>query len=350
MKDIPYIDSLNEIIDTQLKPFVKKIDENAYYPKEFHKKIGGLGFFSSSNLQNEFVRYREALLIQETAKHCMTSAFTLWCHLAATSTIRLSNNPYLIKELLPLLESGEVLGGTALSNALKYYSGLEDIRLQAKRVEGGYTISGSLSNVSNLCNDHWFVIFASVEKQQRILCILPVNIKGLGLKQVVGLIGLNGSATFSCTFNNVFIPEQWVITEDADNYIPRIRPILALYQIPLGLGVSEAAIESIYQTYNKNKALNQHVRPQLAELETELQLLKNRTIDFTQLQDLSEQTKNIMRTRLEMVYLTSKIVHNEMISSGGNAYFQTSNSYRRLRESYFLVNLTPTLKQLEMLQ
>jgi hypothetical protein len=51
-----------------------------------------------------------------------------------------------------------------------------------------------------------------------------------------------------------------------------------------------------------------------------------------------------------MSYLTSKAVYIDMLYSGGRAYLRDSDAFRRLRESYFIVNLTPTVKQLEKLR
>ncbi|WP_413301163.1 acyl-CoA dehydrogenase family protein [Bacillus sp. 1P10SD] len=340
---------LNQIINQHLKPYIKQIDEEAYYPKEFLSAVGKGGFFTSNFLQKEDVRCREIYIIEETAKYCMTSAFTIWCHLAALASFRLSNNPYINNHLLPLFESGDVLAGTGLSNAIKYYAGLERIRLTAKRTDGGYTISGSLPSVSNLDNDHWFVIFASLNENQRIICTLPVNVEGLILESKTNYIGLNGSATYACFFNNVFIPDKWVISEEADEFIPKVRPTLALYQIPLGIGVSQAAIESIEKGHIKNKEGNKLIKPQLIDLINKLQIVRNRTYEYARDEDLRSKGKEILLTRLDIAKLTLEVVHAEMLYSGGQAYLQGSDTFRRLRESYFLVNLSPTIMQLETL-
>lgn len=340
---------LNQIINEQLKPFIRKIDQEAYYPKEFLSAVGNAGFFISNNLQKEYIRCREIYLIEEAARYCMTSAFTIWCHLAALASARLSNNPFVKNELLPLLESGEILGGTGLSNALKYYAGLETIRLKAEMTDGGYTISGSLPSVSNLDDDHWFVILASLNQQQRVMCMIPVKIKGLELESKTNYVGLNGSATYSCFFHNVFVPDKWIITEEADEFIQKVRPTLALYQIPLGIGVSDASIESIVESCSKDVEINQHLQPQPKELINEIQFIRKRTYEHAQSSELTVIWKEILLTRLEIAKLTPKVVHADMLYFGGQAYMQGSDSFRRLREAYFLVNLSPTVKQLETL-
>lgn len=114
MIDELQMEVLEQIINEQLQPFIRKIDEEAHYPREFLNAVGDSGFFISSNSQEEYVRCREIYLIEETAMYCITSAFTLWCHLAALVSMRLSNNPFIKNNLLPLLEKGKVLGGTGL--------------------------------------------------------------------------------------------------------------------------------------------------------------------------------------------------------------------------------------------
>ncbi|GLH62973.1 ABC transporter substrate-binding protein [Parageobacillus sp. G301] len=60
-------------------------------------------------------------------------------------------------------------------------------------------------------------------------------------------------------------------------------------------------------------------------------------------------THNLLlyRIRLNVTYLTLKAVHGSMLHHGGAGYLQQSDPSRRLRESYFLANLTPTVKHLE---
>lgn len=267
---------LRQIIDEYLKPFNRQIDENAYSPKEFLNEVGKAGFFHSDSLQKEYVNCREMYLIEETAKYCMTTAFTLWCHLAALASVRLSNNPYILNHLLPSFESGKKLGGTGLSNALKFYAGLENIRLEAERADGGFIINGSLPSVSNLNEDHWFVILASLNHHQRIMCLIPVKIEGLGLESKTNFVGINGSATHSCSFHNVYVPDNWIITEEADSFIQKVRPTLVLYQIPLGIGVSIASIKSIKENHSKDIENNQLLKPQPKELIDELQCIRER--------------------------------------------------------------------------
>jgi len=68
-----------------------------------------------------------------------------------------------------------------------------------------------------------------------------------------------------------------------------------------------------------------------------------------QFADLRSIGKEILLTRINIAKLTPEVVHAEMHYSGGQAYMQGSDTFRRLRESYFLVNSSPTIMQLETL-
>ncbi|QWC23621.1 acyl-CoA/acyl-ACP dehydrogenase [Bacillus haikouensis] len=349
-KEFSQNDKLEAIIQEQLKPFVRQIDCEAYYAKEYLLELGKAGFYQSRDLPVNHVLQREIALVEETAKVCMTTAFNLWCQLTSMTYLRHSTNAYLKEEILPKLEKGDLLGGTGLSNPMKFYGGMEELHLNATRTEGGYSVSGTLPSVSNLGDTHWFGIVAEVDDDQRIMACIPCDVDGLNLKEKIDYLGLNGSATFACQFKGVFIPDNWLIAEDADSFIKQVRPAFIFYQIPLGLGVTEAAIHSINKVKSKQGGSNQYLPVQAEELEQELEGLREKTYKLASMTtDFSIVWEELIRIRLEVVYLTSKAVHANMIHSGSAAYIQKSDPSRRLRESYFLVNLTPTVRHLEML-
>lgn len=344
VKTLNKMDQLEELIQQQLKPHVKKIDTEAYYAADFLKSIGRSGFLQS---QGGVDFTTEVRVVEEVAKVCMTTAFNFWCHLAALTYIRNSENSYLQNELLPQLENGTLLGATGLSNPMKYYAGLETLHLKAEKTADGYRINGKLPSVSNLGADHWFGVVAEVDADQRIMAIIPCNAEGLSLKEKAEYLGVNGSATYACSFNDVEIPLQWVISEDADAFIPIIRPAFVLYQIPLGLGVSSASVASIRQVCNKQNGCNNFLPIQPEELEDELHFVRKAVYEIAASEPSQNRWPDLLRLRLKAAYLTSKSTHGSMLHQGGAGYLMNSAPSRRLRESYFLLNLTPTVKHLE---
>ncbi|GAB3055631.1 acyl-CoA/acyl-ACP dehydrogenase [Virgibacillus ainsalahensis] len=341
------IEELAPLLREELKPLVRKIDTEHHYPKDFLRLLGKNGYYTSDSLTEKEVSLREFQLVEEVSKTCMTTGFSLWCHLAALTYVRNSHNDYLKKEILPRLEDGTLLAGTGLSNPMKFYGGVERLLLKAERGDGGYHISGSLPSVSNLDDGHWFGAVAEAESGRRVMLFISCDTKGLILKEKTDYMGINGSATYGCRFKDCFIPDEWVISEDADAFIENVRPTFLMYQIPLGLGVTASSIQSIQKARNKQAACNQYLPVQAHNLEEELQSQRENVYDYIQENIGKLSWHALVQHRLNTTYLTLKAANTDMIHNGGAGYLNVSHPARRLRETYFLVNLTPTVKHLE---
>jgi len=338
--------TLEMLLESMLKPYVKQIDESAFYHREFLSMLGKQGFFNSEGMELSEVLMREVKVVEETAKHCMTTAFNMWCHLASLTYIRLTENTYLREKFLPRLESGELLGATGLGNPMKYYAGLEKLHLRAEAVEGGFLVTGTLPAVSNMAKENWFGIIAEVNENQRIMAYVPGNAMNLTLKEKVEYLGLNGSATYSCQFDGIFIPNEHLISHSADEFVAKIRPYFVIYQIPLALGVTEAAIQSIERNRDKQGGSNQYLPVQGETLSMELQKMKADFAFYLNQQDMAGNWKEFLKLRLQGVQMTASAVHANMLHQGGSAYMKMSDPSRRLREFYFFANLTPTVRHL----
>lgn len=339
--------TLSEIIRKQLKPIVAKVDEEAFYPEAFFRSIGQAGLLNRQGAPEADVLWNGLHLIEETARTCMTTGFALWCHLAAMIYVRSSENEFLQREVLPQLESGKLRGGTGLSNPLKSQDGLEKLCLKARRVSGGYIVLGQLPFVSNVGTDAWFGIIATTDEGEQIMALVNGSAENLTLKERCDFLGLNGCATCTCTFRDVFVPDAWLISEQADKFVEQVRSLFLLYQIPLGLGVTAASIHQIERSKNKQSECNQYLPVQAEDLEQRLQSLRAQTYRIVEEDDLPARWMELLEIRRDVTLLTSEAVHTAMVHHGGSGYLRRSDSARRLRESYFLVNLTPTVKHLE---
>lgn len=342
-------EQLQLLIDKELRPYVKRVDEEAFYARQYIEKLGEAGFFELEDSE-EHVLLKRLAVVEETAKVCMTTAFCIWCHLAATTYLTHTENEQLRTEVLPKLISGELLAGTGLSNPLKSFAKLETLHLKAEKIRGGYLINGALPAVSNIGEQQAFAFIAEVNSSEKVMGLVYCDASGISLRQRIGFIGVNGSATYSCVFEDVFIANEQVIATDVDGYVEEIRTRFLAYQIPLGLGVTESSIETMEKLEDKHgdenintylpiqpkelRAKNNRIRSQLVEA------VSSDVLDWDQLTDV----------RLESVYVTLEAVQAAMLHHGGRGYVKSSAAERKLREAYFLVNLTPTVKHLETIK
>jgi alkylation response protein AidB-like acyl-CoA dehydrogenase len=350
MITLDYQQAAKEFLTKHLKPLVTAIDEDAIYPEDVLKEIGRSGLYGNPNSPCQEFWSQTLGLIEETAAFCGSTAFSLWCHTTAMIYIRNGSSTFLKEEILPRLATGEVLGASGLSNPIKFYADMESIRLHAKKVSGGCVLTGFLPFVSNLGKDHWFGIVAQVDENRRIIALVPCFAEGLEMTERKDFLGLNGSATYNCRFQNVFIPNEWILDEDADSFIKRIREEFVLNQTGLGLGLARAAIRSIRTLQEKQGGANQYLRHQPDELETRLNQLRDEAYTLIHSsQDGRDQPESVLRVRLESAYLALDAASAGMLHCGGGAYVKKSSASRRLREAYFVAVVTPAVKQLEKL-
>ncbi|SES14980.1 acyl-CoA dehydrogenase family protein [Salipaludibacillus aurantiacus] len=338
---------LDTLLDNDLKPLVRKIDEQALYPEGVLQAIGKKGFLRSSEGKLKEQAFEEMKVVKRISEYCMTTGFNLWCHLAALTYLRHTPNRELRERMLPDLENGEILGGTGLSNPMKYYAGLEKLHLKAEPTDGGYLLSGVLPAVSNLGPGHWFGVIADTDEDRRVMLFISGSQAGLTLKEKVSYLGINGSATYSCSFKEVFIPETQILSEDADSFVKQIRPYFVAYQIPLGLGVTQAAVSSIERCESKQSGCNSYLPVQAEDVSERLKGQEDKLeVIFSHSKD-ELRWEDMLKIRKDTAYLTLEAVNTAMLHTGGGAYLKTSPDARRLRETYFFLNLTPTVKHLE---
>jgi alkylation response protein AidB-like acyl-CoA dehydrogenase len=337
---------LDELIEKNLRPLVTSIDKNEVYPGDFLKILGSEGFFSQ-NGNNEIEHREETMfLIERVAEECNSTAFLIWCHTTAIRFVRNSDNEYLKREILPLLENGQLLGGTGLSNPMKYYAGMESLKLKAQKTNEGYLVSGTLPFVSNVGRDHWFGIIAEVSDSIPMMAFIPCHAEGLHQIQLDDFLGLNGTATYSCRFENVLIPNDWVLAHDAESYVKRIRSEFVLNQTGMALGLVKASMKNMERLQKKQNNANVYLDLQPNELDEELITLRDNVYKLVR---QPNNFKEILQARLDGAILAMKAAHAEMMHSGGAGYVMHSPTSRRLREAYFLNIVTPAVKQLKKL-
>jgi len=209
------------------------------------------------------------------------------------------------------------------------------------------TLCGFLPWVSNLCPDRFAVaVAAQTDTGQSLVVAVPSNARGLGRGEDFQLFGLQASWTSSLQLNNVQLPHTWIISDDAQTFLPRIRPAFLLMQCGLGLGTARRSLKEITQSvdsYNKQALLDRLQKSSftLVGLEAKVWLLSNLpAFDMAKMRQL-------FQVRIAVTRLAVELVHLELESKGGSAYLRPSGTARRLREVTFLPVLTPSLVQLE---
>jgi len=182
------------------------------------------------------------------------------------------------QKYLPKLATGEFIGCFGLTEP-NHGSDPAGMTTRAKKVAGGYAVSGSKTWISNSPIADVFVIWAKDDEGHIRGFILDKGMKGLAAPAIHGKIGLRASVTGMIMMDNVFVPEE--------NAFPDIRglkgPFTCLNSARFGIswGVMGAA-ESCWHTarqyvmdrqqFNRPLAANQLIQKKLADMQTEIAL------------------------------------------------------------------------------
>ncbi|MGS0943015.1 acyl-CoA dehydrogenase [Pseudomonas luteola] len=182
------------------------------------------------------------------------------------------------QKYLPRLASGEWIGCFGLTEP-DHGSDPGSMASRAKKVEGGYRLTGSKTWITNSPIADVFVVWAKDEAGDIRGFILEKGWKGLTAPAIHGKVGLRASVTGEIVMDNVFVPEE--------NRFPEIRGLKgpftclnsARYGISWGaLGAAEFCWHNARQytldrkQFGRPLAANQLIQKKLADMQTDITL------------------------------------------------------------------------------
>ncbi len=182
------------------------------------------------------------------------------------------------KMWLPKLATGELLGCFGLTEP-NYGSDAGGMITRAKKVDGGYSLSGAKMWISNSPAADLFVVWAKDDAGEIRGFVLEKGMKGLTAPKIEGKFSLRTSITGEVVMDEVFVPEQ--------NLLPNVKGLKgpfgclnkARYGIAWGaLGAAEFCWHAARQytldrkAFGKPLAANQLIQKKLADMQTEIAL------------------------------------------------------------------------------
>ncbi|MEG3437764.1 acyl-CoA dehydrogenase family protein [Pannus brasiliensis CCIBt3594] len=311
-------------------------------------RSGWLGYGIPENLGGSGGSLFDAVeAIAAVSESCLTSGFVFWCQRVFLEYLVASDNPWLQEKVLPRVLSGEIAGATGLSNAMKYLSGIEELRLEAEIDRETVTLNGFLPWASNLDDSGEFVVAVAARAPdgESLVVAVPSVAKGLKRGEDLQLLGLQASRTGTIELDRVQLSRYWIISREAGVFLPKVRPRFLLLQCGLALGIARRALQEAGESLRGAASLSaerhaetRHFLDTLEHLIEDLSWPEN--LDTRQIRELFELRVAITRLAVRSVWLEAEV-------KGGNGYFRDSATARRTREVAFLPVLTPSLVQLE---
>ena len=348
------VQQVGAYVGAELAPIAGRIDRDGIYPDQVMRGLGAAGAFSphlAAHTSLAAPSLGAAVAAMSTvAATCMSTAFCSWCQDACGWYLENSANTGLRQALQPGIAGGELLGGTGLSNPVKALSGIERFKLRAERVPGGYSVTGVLPWVSNLGDGHWFgtVFEDAADPAHRIMAMVRCGQPGVVIKQNARFIALEGTGTYSVLFRRAFIADDMLLADPLGDMVRRIKPGFILLQTGMGLGVIQACIDLMHEANVTLAATNAYLPRQAGDFEAELSSLRAEIewLAATPLDGSPDYTRAVLTARLRCSELALEASQAALLHHGARGYIAGSAVSRRLRESYFVAIITPSIKHL----
>lgn len=182
------------------------------------------------------------------------------------------------EKFLPMLATGEWVGCFGLTEP-DSGSDPASMKTRAKKVDGGYRLTGSKMWITNSPIADVFIVWAKDDEGDIRGFILEKGMEGLSAPKIEGKFALRASITGEIVMDNVFVPEE--------NKFPEIKGLkgpfgclnVARYGISWGaLGAAEFCWHAARQygldrkQFNKPLASMQLFQKKLADMQTEITL------------------------------------------------------------------------------
>src|SRR6202789_97741 len=278
-------DSARAYAQEKLLPRVIEANRKEIFHREIMNEMGALGLLGST-IQGygcagtNYVSYgliaREVERVDSGYRSMMSVQSSLVMY-----PIYAFGTEVLRQKYLPKLATGEWIGCFGLTEP-NHGSDPGSMVTRAKKVNGGFSLSGAKMWITNSPIADVFVVWAKLEENGKGEIrgfILEKGWKGLSAPTIHSKVGLRASITGEIVMDEVFVPEENMLPKVSGLKGPFTCLNSARYGIAWGaLGAAEACWHTARQyvldrkQFGRPLAANQLIQKKLADMQTEITL------------------------------------------------------------------------------
>ena len=285
--------SARKLIDTEINPHVDAWEAAGIYPAhEVMRKLGAAGFLGIHKPEKYGglgLDYTYALAFAETLGEIACCGVPLSIGVQtdmATPALARYGSDELCEQFLRPAIAGEMVGCIGVSEP-SAGSDVSRIKTVARSDGDDYIISGGKLWITNGVQADWMCMLANtsdgpLHKSKSLICV-PLRSKGVTIARKLDKLGLRSSDTAQIFFDAVRVPKRNRIGEEGRGFVYQMEQFqeerlwAAVSMIkPLEKAIADTIdYTSSRQAFGRRILDNQVVRFRLAELQTQIELLRS---------------------------------------------------------------------------
>lgn len=273
------------IATTAVADRAREIDATATYPEDIRRVIAANGLFGivfdREHGGTADGALAQCLAVEELAKVCASSAHIIAVQDLGTLPIRLDGSSELRDRVLPRFAAGEHLAAFALSEP-EAGSDPKATRTAARRVDGGWLLSGTKKWISSAGVADAYVVFAisdaeAAPSRGMTAFFVTADSPGFRVGRIEDKMGMRGTPTGELHFDDVFVADRDVVGAVGTGFKVAMRTFdhsrLAVAAQALGIaqGATDYAAAYARERTAFGRPINelQGIQFKLADLETQ---------------------------------------------------------------------------------
>jgi alkylation response protein AidB-like acyl-CoA dehydrogenase len=341
---------VRDFAEKEIRPNMKKWDDEEIFPEETMKKMGELGllgiFVPEEYGGSGFSYFEYATALMELGKVCGGVGLSVAAHNSlCTGHIYYHGNEEQKKKYLPLLASGEFIGAWGLTEP---NTGSDAMRMKTTAVKDGdhWVINGAKNWITHgLSGDVAVVLVRTgelLDSNGITAFIIEKGTSGFSAVKIKEKFGVRASETAELIFDNVRVHESQVIGQvgmgfkQAMQILDGGRISIAALSCGVARGAYEAALKYAQEREQFGQSISkfQAIAFKLADMATEVEAAELLTY---QAADLKNRKQNLTKQGAFAKYYASEVAvkcgNEAMQIMGGYGYTKEYPAEKFLRDA-----------------
>jgi alkylation response protein AidB-like acyl-CoA dehydrogenase len=348
------LDTVDKFLERDVKPYARDLDLADEYPTEIVEKMKALGLFGATiseqygGLGLNAVIYSK--IVERVSAVWMSVSGIFNSHLIMCTAIEKFGTESLKNHYLPLLASGELRGGIALTEP-DCGTDLQAIRTRADLDGDEYVTNGNKQWITNSVKGNVLAVLVktdlSAEPRHRGMSLIIVEKSAGYTAHKLAKLGYKGVDTGEVVFDDVRVPKENLVGAKEGRGLQQILSGLALGRINVaarGVGVARAALDAslsyanVRHTFGQPIGQHQAIQIKLADMATRVEAGRLLTEKAAEAYDTGERCD--LEAGMAKLFATEAAMHNAQEAlriHGAYGYSPENEVERYYRDAPLLV-------------